>query len=445
MLLKITTNSEVKNLRSMNEIKKKLFLELDEIPAIKQDRSSKLKVLFLADNKHEANVVQDYINAFTKHSQHYVEIINPIHDNIPDCFELLKFDIILIHYSIYILSDYFLPKDWSNVISRFSGLKVLIIQDEYRLINEMKAKITELEISIIISSLEPKNSKLVYGDNTPSVNMVISCIPGYISDSMYNVFAPPIAKRSFDIVYRGRILQPSLGLQAYDKYRIGEEIKQVAKSYNLKIDILSGEQDRIYGHKWNSFISSGRAMLGLEGGASFFDFDGRVTKLVSEIYMNNPKADFFKVWDVLVRQHEGNIKHETITPKILEAIAAKTALILYPGKYRGILLPERHFIELKRDHSNIDEVVKKINDTEKLQEMVDRTHDEILYLNRITFVYFIKKIDQLLIKNQIKPNGIGHLLFEKTVNYLRLKKYFIKKKIRQKIFKILESMNLFSD
>ena len=402
MLLKITTNSEVNNLRSMDEIKKKLFLELDEIPAIKQDRSVRLKVLLLADNKHEANVVQDYIHAFTKHSQHYIKIVNPIHDNIPDCFELLKFDIILIHYSIYILSDYFLPKDWSNIISKFSGLKVQIIQDEYRFINEMKAKMTELGISVIISSLEPKNSKLVYGENLPFVNMVITCIPGYISDNFFSLPKQPIAERPLDIVYRGRLISPSLGLFVYEKYLIGEQIKKVAKSYDLKVDISSEEQNRIYGNKWNTFIASARATLGVEGGASFFDFNGNITKLVDEIYMNNPNADFHKVWDNLVRKYDGNIVHKTITPKLLEAIAAKTALILYPGKYREILLPERHYIELKQDLSNIDEVVKKIKDPKKLQEMVDRTYDEILHLNNISFNFFIEKIDYLLINTYYK-------------------------------------------
>jgi hypothetical protein len=51
-------------------------------------------------------------------------------------------------------------------------------------------------------------------------------------------------------------------------------------------------------------------------------------------------------------------------------------MVLFEGRYSGVLKPHRHYIPLKKDFSNFDEVVAKIRDVEGLQEMVDRTFDE---------------------------------------------------------------------
>ncbi|MDC1497054.1 hypothetical protein N8143_03515 [Pelagibacteraceae bacterium] len=417
----------------MSDKTKKQFLELNGVPTISQDKLQSLKVLMLADNRHSANVVLDYINAFTKYSNHHIEVINPIHDSPLSCFQVLKFDIILIHYSIYTLDDYFLSEYWNVIVAEFPGLKVQIIQDEYRSINMMTKKMTKLGISVIISALDFQNIQQVYADDTPSVNQVISCLPGYISDYFYKISGPPIAKRPLDIVYRGRILPPSLGLHAYDKYSIGEQMIHIAKAYDLKVDISSEEGSRIYGDKWNCFISSGRTTLGVEGGASIFDFDGEVSRRVSEFMLENPKADFNKVWNLIARPYEGNIVNKNLTPKLLEAIASKTALILYPGKYNGILSPGRHYIELKRDLSNIDVVLEKIKDTSKLQKMVNLTHDEILNSERLTFRYFVRKIDEVFLHNKIWPNSIINRLFSQIFFLLKILTYQLKKYLKKKL------------
>src|SRR3989338_4677851 len=66
-----------------------------------------------------------------------------------------------------------------------------------------------------------------------------------------------------------------------------------------------------------------------------------------------------------------------ISPRCFEAIALKTAMILYEGEYSGILKPWRHFIPLRKDFSNIKDVVLHLKDTGRLQEMADRTYQEI--------------------------------------------------------------------
>jgi hypothetical protein len=387
------------------------FTELDEAPIFREDEWKTLKILLLADNRHLASVVRDHIGAFLAYSRHDIEVANPIHENPPSWHRLSQFDGILIHYSIYILGDYFLPEKWRVLIEHFDGCKAQIIQDEYRLIDAMKERMAKLGVSAIFSSLEPHNTKKVYGDHTLPGISVISCLPGYIADNFYTISGPPIAERPLDVIYRGRSLLPMLGLDAHRKQRIGEQVLGLAHSHGLKVDISSEEESRIYGDDWIRFLTSGRATLGVEGGASIFDFDGEVAQLVSEYKQMNPEADFFAVWDAVLRPYEGNIVHRTLTPRIFEAIAAKTALVLYPGNYRGVLIPGRHYIKLEEDASNIEAVIEQIKDSEKLQEMVDLSYEEILHQERLTFQHFVRKVDHVLLDcNRKKPRNIKKML-----------------------------------
>lgn len=416
---------------------KQQFMYLDAITSPNGRSSRRLKVLLLADDQHISNPVRDYINAFVIYSDNEITVTNPIHARTPNYFQFCSFDVVIIHYSIYVLGDYFLSEEYREVIKKFPGLKVQIIQDEHRLINQMKEQMADFGVSIIISSLAPRNAQEVYGsDNLPGIT-VVSCMPGYIPDELHKIKAPDIAERPLDVVYRGRTLTPTLGIHSYDKLRIGEEFAAVAKSNGLTFDISSDEESRLYGDDWLRFLSSGRATLGVEGGASIFDFDGQVSRLVSEFRELNPSAGFHEIWKSTVSQYEGNVVHKTITPRILEAVATKTALVLFPGEYSGVLSPGQHYIELKRDFSNIDMVLEQLRDTSGLQRLVDRNFDEILGLERLTFRYFIIKLDQLILDRVLRFNR-AVAFFERAIFFVQMLSKAQLKPTRVKLLKILK-------
>jgi hypothetical protein len=369
------------------------FANLADVPDVDVEARRPMRVLMLADDRHVANVVVDHINAFSLHSRHEIVIRNPIHDPVPNCGWLSRFDAILIHYSIYVLGEYFLPGKWLATVVAFPGLKGQIIQDEHRQVNAMKARMAKIGVSVVFSSLESSTAAGVYcGDLLHNV-CIFSCLPGYIADNFQKFSPPDIAARPLDICYRGRELPPFLGRHAQEKTKIGEQVLVAALRYGLNVDISSKEDSRIYGSGWQKFLMTSRATLGVEGGASIFDFDGTITASVNQYQSENSNATFEEIWERLLKPYEGNVVHKTLTPKLLEAIATKTALILYPGNYRGILAPRRHYIELSRDGSNIDEVIKFIGDTKYLQDLVDRTHSEIMAREDLSMRFYVRKID----------------------------------------------------
>ena len=82
-----------------------------------------------------------------------------------------------------------------------------------------------------------------------------------------------------------------------------------------------------------------------------------------------------------------------ISPKIFEAISLKTVLILYEGNYSGILEPDRHYIMLKKDFSNIEYVFQKIMDNDYLEDMSERTYCDIMDKSELNYRWLVQFVD----------------------------------------------------
>ena len=320
-------------------------------------------------------------------------------------FDFGMFDVIIIHYSICILFEYFLPPAMEAKVKEFRGLKVQIIQDEYRWIDRMAGKMAELGISVVISSLEGPNLRRVY--RQPEVDRIkfYSALPGYVPTDLANMCVPPIAERPLHMVYRGREVPYWLGAFSQDKARIAEQVRTMAHRHGLRADVGCSEESRIYGRQWIRFLLSGKAVAATEGGATIFDFDGEVERAVREFLNAHPGAKFNAVAHAVLRSYEGNIVHKTITPRCFEAIALRCALILYPGSYRGVLEPWRHYVPLMPDGSNEGEVVRRLRDDAYLQALVDRTYAEIVESGVYTLERYVRSIDGVIARSL---DGLEH-------------------------------------
>jgi hypothetical protein len=48
-----------------------------------------------------------------------------------------------------------------------------------------------------------------------------------------------------------------------------------------------------------------------------------------------------------------------VSPKLLESARLGTALILFRGSYAGVIEPDKHYIPLEKDFSNIEGALRK--------------------------------------------------------------------------------------
>ena len=328
-----------------------------------------------------------------------VEIINPITEGpYASGVCLPKYDAFIIHYSIFILGEYYLPGSWREVITKFRGCKIQIIQDEYRQINEMKEAMLNFGFSWVFSSLGKDNLRKVYSPHSVPAIKFVSCLPGYVPDRLRNRSLVPIDERPFDIIYRGRKLPFVLGAVSQAKGSIGEVFRSRVAEYGLEVDIASDESDRLYGEDWDEFLSSGRSMLGTPGGASLYDFDGSIARSVDDYIEKNPGALFEEVSEALLQGLDGKILHQTITPKIIEAAALGTVLILLEGDYRSRLRPGKHYLEIKKDYSNVDEICEKLSDTGALKRIAQKARQRVLSAREFRFETYVKAIDYAVSK-----------------------------------------------
>lgn len=374
------------------------YFELSEVSGLFAAPHKSLRLLILADDLHPANVVQDHIHSFTEFSIHCVSVVNTRGVESPDPYAASDFDALLIHYSICVIAETYLSVAWQEFVSTFPGPVAVIHEDEYQRCNAFTQRFAELGVQAVFSCLDSKHTlERVYGESAlPRDTLFFSCLPGYVSSQRLGLSPTPISDRPFDIVYRGRTLPPELGRFAQEKRLIGEQVLAVAPAHELVCDISSEEKDRIYGSQWPAFLMSGKAMLGVEGGASIFDFDGAISEAVAAYLQAHPCAGFEEIWKEVLAEHEGNINFRTITPKFFEAIAAKTVLVLYPGKYRDVLIPDRHYIPLARDGSNMPDVVAKLKDHRYLQAMADRAYAEVLPRAELGAPFYVNQIDRVL-------------------------------------------------
>jgi hypothetical protein len=68
-------------------------------------------------------------------------------------------------------------------------------------------------------------------------------------------------------------------------------------------------------------------------------------------------------------------------------------MVLYEGRYSGILQPRRHFMPLRKDFANFAEVRDFLRDHRRMQEMADRTFEEIARNPAYSYRRFTERFD----------------------------------------------------
>jgi hypothetical protein len=358
---------------------------------------AKLSVLMLCDDSSShANTLLEHIEAFGKFSRHRVSTFNP--RGIVDCrfLDLNDFDVVVIHYSLCIIADSYLSPELRDKVSRFEGLKVLFIQDDYRWVNQISSMMRYLDIKVLFTLVPEAEIPKIWDEARLPHVVKLNTLAGYIPDGLVGVQAPPIELRPIDVGYRGRELPYWLGRLSQDKVTIAQGFLARVERYGLCCDIAWKEYERIYGDKWNRFIMSCKAVLGTESGSSITDFDGSIEAQTRSYLASHPDADFQEVHREILQPYEGNVRMNVISPRIFEAIALHTPLILFEGEYSGVVNPWTHYIPLAKDFSNMDQVVEKLCDTKFLRDLACRSYDDIVSSGRFSLKILISQFDRTI-------------------------------------------------
>ena len=176
-----------------------------------------------------------------------------------------------------------LSRSFRDAITRFDGLKIQFIQDEYRWVDEMSNATRELGIALLYTLVPQDTVPAVYGGRLDGVE-IKTTLAGFVPDALTGLPMTSLAGRAYDVVYRGRPVPFWLGRLGQDKVRIGQGFYGRSERLGLRTDIAWGEVDRIYGEEWYRFLADSRTTLGTESGSSIVDFDGSVHSKDRRVY-----------------------------------------------------------------------------------------------------------------------------------------------------------------
>jgi hypothetical protein len=357
----------------------------------------------------DAATVVDNIEAFARYSRFNVWSINTEY-GFPPALANLSFQAIVLHYSLFGGGTYFLDGQFQEYLAGSkSSYKVAFFQDEFRHCQKRFRFLDRYAIDCLYTLVEPPYFKATYGKFT-GVPKLIFHIPGYVSEGLLEAagrLGMPDQDRAIDIGYRGRPLEFYMGKGAQEKSGIAIGFLERARSLNLVLDIERSERRRIYGDAWYRFTANCRGFLGVEAGVSIFDLEDTIRVECEKRIAANPKITFEELEDQVLCRFEDNIPYRTISPRHFEAAAFRVCQILFEGKYSGILKPMIHYIPLKKDFSNFEEVIRLFSNPVVRRELTENTHRDLIASGKYTYEEFIREFDAQLVESGLKIGGQG--------------------------------------
>lgn len=392
----------------------------------------KIAILYIKENI--ASTMYEHLESFGRHSQHEVRYVKILSDDIT--LDLLNlFDVLLIHYSVFLFDDNRCPPEIRLLLVNASAKKIVFIQDEYRRVNDVAENLRLLGIDCLFTCVPKSEIQKVYPKEKLPNLIIKNTLTGYVSETMAkDKNIPGFHERPLDVVYRARKLSAWYGQLCYDKWKIADRFSEDALKHELAVDISSSENDRIYGQDWLDFLKRSKAALGVESGAGVFDFTGEIQRQVEAYEAENPDSSFEDIKKKFFKNEDGKIKLNQISPRCFEYAACKTLMILYEGEYSGILKPWKHYVPLKKDHSNIDDVVCYIRNEEKWKTMTEQAYNDIILNPSYSYKNFIKEFD-LTIQNELGIALKNLSVLNKNENIIET--YTFNDKARNPIFRTL--------
>ena len=294
-----------------------------------------------------------------------------------------EFDVVVLHFSVQLFSDWlFTPM--ANQLRGFPGLKAAFLQDEYECTEATRQALEALQITLVFTCVPEADREKFYPQHRFSHVTFVGVLAGYVplDYERHQNLALPLSQRPVEIGYRGRRLAYWYGSLAMEKWWIGRDVDALCRERGVVSDIGWSEGDRLYDDDWYRFLGRCIATLGCESGANLIDEHGEVRRTVEKYLESRPEADFEEVRAACFTEHDGATRMNQISPRVFEAIAMRTALVLYEGEYSGIVEPGRHYFALKKDYSNFDDAVRFVRDPASVHAMTDRAFADIVASGR---------------------------------------------------------------
>jgi hypothetical protein len=354
----------------------------------------------------DASTVTEHIDAFPRYSRFPVFAVNTEWGPRP-ALRRLRFQAILLHYSMFGSGVYRLDEELLAYLRETDAYKVAFFQDEHYFCGKRFGFLDEYGVDCVYTCLVESEFDKVYGAYT-DVPKLVSNLPGYASEATLMAarrYAKPDGERRVDVGYRGRPLAPNMGRGALEKTEVATRFAQLAEGTGLVLDIGTEETQRFYGDAWYEFMADCRCLLGVESGVSAFDLEDEIYGEYQRRLAVKPDLTIEDLADVLA-PWEDRVYYRTISPRHFEAAAFGVTQVLFEGRYSDLMTPMVHYIPLRKDFSNFDEVVRLIKDPEVRRRLTDNAHRDLIASGRNSYAAFVQQVDCTLMEAGLRPQPL---------------------------------------
>jgi hypothetical protein len=252
------------------------------------------------------------------------------------------------------------------------GKLLVFMGNEYYLMPEKIHFINNVEADFVASQLPKEAATWLYGD---CINSKVLSITHALNSKVYKPYKDH-KERNIDIGFIGDKYSFTIG--DIERTELAEYFIRNDFIPKLNKDIRLGSKLRIPREEYVGFLNSTRGTIGGESGTYYLEKTDKTQKKVEAFLSRHPKATFSDVYDEFFKNYSNPINGKAISSRHFEAVGTKTCQILLEGNYNGILKPDTHYISLRKDYSNINDVIKRFNDKSYVQKMVDDTYEYVI-------------------------------------------------------------------
>ena len=350
--------------------------------------------------------VRDSLCAFEQHSRARCWYLHLGVRRVPSWLRRIPFDAVILHPTL--LWDRDNPPRFEHHMRKLRDLagvgrhRVAMPQDEFLYSRSLVSLIRELDIDHVFSvAPESEWDQLYAGVDRERVG-ISRVLTGYLlpeTVDRIDEIVRTTSERPIAIGYRAARLLPALGRHGLLKTEIAKRVGEAAEARGLPIDIATGATGTIRGDDWYRFLASCRYTIGIEGGSSVHDPDGRVEQTTIRYLSEHPDALFEEVEANCFPGADGGLRYFAISPRHLEACATRTAQVLIEGSYNGILRPGEHYIELRRDFSNLDEVLDLIESDAERARLTEAAYRDVVASGAYTYERLVREVEAVALQD----------------------------------------------
>lgn len=195
--------------------------------------------------------------------------------------------------------------------------------------------------------------------------------------------AKPFVERSIDFGQRVRKLPPQFGEIGIRKYSLAERMHREAIKRGFVSDFSADSNAVLLGEEWYRFLGNTKFTVSCRGGSSLADRYGRIRRrlqLLRNIGVRNDEIAFR--YASIGETRAGAF--DVISPRLFEAAQMGVCQILLEDDYLG-MEPWVHYLPLKSDFSNLDEVFERIADLDYCENVAVSAKSYLIESKKFSF------------------------------------------------------------